>query len=382
MASNAAAVAVRRRRRRSALLAVVGAAAVVPACSAAVMLKDPGTANSFADELYEIISPDLYAIRLFHRNGWSGSHTVEKLTNQSQALYLLSTPQELAAFADASFAEPKAVFVNSSLLAEPNLFETLRATGSVSAVFLQFTNSTCDTLAQCPPYGAAYSPVHPEGIGTPSAALNPSAAHPWVPAGTGTVQSNFSFPIFGFPDQRTSDFTFAKAAANAFTAAPSGQGSSAGSVGVQWPYVAAEPHLYMGPAEMTSLQCLYMSTLEEGKYYCDPLGGQSVWAAAQDSTGTSAAVTSSDAVVLVAAAMDVRGLVQAQPGVGADQTVSGLVALLAAADAVAGMGREGWAAGTRVVFAGFQGERYGFVGSRKFLNDLFAPVRGLLLGVY
>ena len=88
-------------------------------------------------------------------------------------------------------------------------------------------------------------------------------------------------------------------------------------------------------------------------------------------------------------------------GVGADQTVSGLVALLAAADAVSssfpftrcpinivpghrygcdggnyvGLDASTWPQQSpRVVFAAFQAERFGFLGSRRFLNDLFATV--------
>ena len=283
----------------------------LPSCrQGAVQLKDPGDATSFAEELYEIITPDLFVIRLFHRDGWTGSHTVEKLANQSQALYGIATPADLDAFTSLSFdrGSPKAVFVNASMLLNPALFDTLEASGKVSAVFVQFVNTSCETAAQCPAYGVSYAPPSPLGAGTPSALINPNPDYQWVPAGQNTVLTNFSFPIFRLPDQASSDFAAAKANANVFSLGADGVTSP------EWPYVAAEPHLYFGPQDMTSSKCLTMSSLQEGKKYCDPLGGQSVWSAAQSSTGTAAPVTKDDNIVLVGAAMDVRNLVQAMPG--------------------------------------------------------------------
>jgi hypothetical protein len=323
-----------------ALLALVAAS---PQTAVGVQLKPPGTATSFADELYEIITPDLYTIRLFQRGGWTGSHTIDKLRNESQALLALSTPEDVAAFSATAYAAPKAVFVNASLLANATLLQTLRDTGSVSAVFLQWVNTTAclDGGAGCTTYGAAaaFGPQSPLGAGTPSAALNPDPDHVWLPNGSGAVLLNLSFPVFQLPDERLSNFVYSKALENAFTSSnidnDSGSSDSSTTVPV-WPYIAGEPHLYFGPEEMTSEQCLVMSALRDGSKYCDPLGGQSVWAAAQNSANQAAAVSTTDKLVVISAALDVRSIVQAQPGVGADQTVSALVAMLAAADAVAG----------------------------------------------
>jgi len=334
------------------LLLAVGVCVLVPA-GATVQLKDPATATSFADELYEIISPDLYIIRLFHRNGWTGSHTIEKLKNESQALYPIATEGDLADFVSTNFDAPKAVFVNRSLLSRSTLFSTLKATGSVSAVFLQFVNETsCVDTTNCPSYDVSDSPPSPLGYNTPSGSLNPDPNHIWVPSGNAAVLDNFSFPIFELPDEESSNFAYAKALENVFVADDEGISQA------EWPFIAAEPHLYLGPDEMTSTKCLQMSTVRADRHYCDPLGGQSVWSAAQDPDGLATAVTRDDNIVLVTASLDVRNLIQTQPGatsiglsthqayctdsvipfcllgVGADQTVSALVALLTAADAI------------------------------------------------
>ena len=294
-------------------LVAVGALALdsarTTASAAVVQLKDPSTVSSFFDELYEIISPDLYNIRLFHRDGWTGSRTVDKLRNESQALVALSTPSELVEFTATQFDAPKAVFINNSLLEDPKVFNTLQGSGQVSAVLLEYVNTTCETLAQCPSYDVSFAPPTPLGAGTPSAALNPYPDHVWVPSGVSTVMRNFSFPIFRLPDQESSDFAFAKASANVFS-----QPGVDGTIAPEWPYVAGEPHLYFGPDTMTSDRCLEMSTIQDGKKYCDPLGGQSVWAVAQDSNGATTSVSTDNNIILVAAAMDTRNLLQVQPG--------------------------------------------------------------------
>ena len=296
---------------------------------ASVQLKDPAIATSFADALYEIISPGQYAIRLFNRRGWSCSHTVDKLRNESQALFPIASADDLAFFVGTTFDDKKALFVNNSMMGDSNLFGVLANTSSVSAIFLQFINAS--DCPGCSAQGASLGPKYPFGTGTPSEGLNPSADRMWNPTGSGVVMANYSFPIFMLPDQQSSDFAYGKAMANVYT-----EDSNSGTVSATWPYVAAEPHLYLGPEEMTSVDCLTMSNVREGSKYCDPLGGQSIWAAAQNNAGEPAAITRDDTVVLVAAAMDVRSLIQTQPGLGADQTVSALVATLAAANAVAG----------------------------------------------
>ena len=54
---------------------------------------------------------------------------------------------------------------------------------------------------------------------------------------------------------------------------------------------------------------------------------------------------------------------------GADDSISGLVALLAAADTLSGVA-PGNLPTRRIVFAAFQGEAYGAIGSRKFVADV------------
>ena len=66
---------------------------------------------------------------------------------------------------------------------------------------------------------------------------------------------------------------------------------------------------------------------------------------------------------------------------GADDSISGLVALLAAADTLSGVA-PGNLPTRRIVFAAFQGEAYGAIGSRKRIDNVWYSYRYFLLSMY
>ena len=93
---------------------------------------------------------------------------------------------------------------------------------------------------------------------------------------------------------------------------------------------------------------------------CNPLGGQSVWA----SQGKLA--FNSD-VVIAATSMDSNALFHDLAS-NADGTFSGLAALLAAAQALGPTDINTFP--TKVIYGVFQGEQWGRIGSRKFVDDV------------
>ena len=107
----------------------------------------------------------------------------------------------------------------------------------------------------------------------------------------------------------------------------------------------------MGPSEMTSELCL-------SKQACQPIGGQSVWSYTQEDQ--------SKPVVLIATALDSVGDFYGQTDGG--QTGVTLAMVLTLAKALSGVVEE--LDDVEVLFAFFQGENWGRVGSRKFIDDL------------
>lgn len=110
-------------------------------------------------------------------------------------------------------------------------------------------------------------------------------------------------------------------------------------------------------AEVNSIDCLQNNM-------CLPLGGYSVWA----SMG-SGRVNGSLPAVVVTAALDGFSLFH-DAATAAEASMSGVVALLAAADALSRRGISAEKLDREVILSFFQGEKWGYVGSRNWLSEI------------
>ncbi|RHY26771.1 hypothetical protein DYB32_007311, partial [Aphanomyces invadans] len=118
---------------------------------------------------------------------------------------------------------------------------------------------------------------------------------------------------------------------------------------------------YFGPAKMDSITCLnFRNIYGDRSPKCLPVGGQSAW-------GVKGDLSSPRPAIVAMASMDTTSFSHVYAP-GANAGASGLVALLAAADALKTIPSS--ALKKNIVFSAFQGESYGFVGSRRFLADL------------
>ncbi|RDY12658.1 Nicastrin, partial [Mucuna pruriens] len=112
------------------------------------------------------------------------------------------------------------------------------------------------------------------------------------------------------------------------------------------------------------------SCLKEGT--CLPLGGYSVWSSLPPINISS--LQQSKPIILTVASMDSASFFR-DKGLGADSPISGLIALLAAVDALShldGLGdlSKQFLDQLSLVFAVFTGEAWGYLGSRRFLVEL------------
>lgn len=106
------------------------------------------------------------------------------------------------------------------------------------------------------------------------------------------------------------------------------------------------------------------SCLREGS--CLPLGGYSVWSALPTTNVSDS--SKEKAIVLTVASMDSASFFR-DKSLGADSPLSGLISLLAAADALSQI--EGIdTLAKQLVFVVFTGEAWGYLGSRRFLLEL------------
>jgi nicastrin len=205
-----------------------------------------------------------------------------------------------------------------------------------------------------------YSPesAAPQGYDTPSAQLNYGyIQYKWNSRGEGLTMLDF----FGIPMAYVTDSAVAQSLREESQSSSSDDNHR----------IVAEFNYYMGPEVMNSASCLAWHDVSNDRWNpkCLPLGGTSVWAAAG-----SPSVSADSPVLLVAAGMDSTGFFH-DLSPGANTAASNILTLLLAAKLIGTYVTDADldALPNRIVFALFQGESYGFVGSRSFLRDLAFP---------
>ncbi|KAG7387351.1 hypothetical protein PHYPSEUDO_014375 [Phytophthora pseudosyringae] len=278
-------------------------------------------------------------VRLFHSAGSIGCRS---LTDSDMApLYPIASSDELQSFvsgaADQQDADAKYVLVMAESLLSYDAISS--AIGRIGGLFLY-----PETGAN----NASFDAPTPQGDGTVDGALNPftSEKAKWNPTGNGFLAKSLPFPVVML-ENATTGAEFTKRA----------QTNMKGGHGATY---KAFLNYYFGPEEMNSLKCLNFTNIYGNRSpKCDPIGGQSSWAMRGN--------LKSEEIVLAMAGMDATSVSHVLAP-GANTGASGLVALLAAAHALKGLPDSAF--DKKVVFAAFQAEKFGFVGSRKFLSDL------------
>ncbi|CAN0218952.1 unnamed protein product, partial [Ectocarpus sp. 4 AP-2014] len=200
----------------------------------------------------------------------------------------------------------------------------------------------------------------PQGDSTPSAAFDVDASYPWNSRGDGLLMESFDFPMV-LVGGGSSDDVRARAVSNGNVGGPSWR----------YPLHKARMAFYFGGSAMdlNSQECLGWTDINGDRSpQCKPLGGQSSWAS------VGGAGLGGRQTVLAVSGMDSTSMFHDRAP-GANSAVSGLVALLSAAESLGTAGRSGSvdfsALPRQIVFATFQARLfpYGFTGSRRFVQD-------------
>uniref|UniRef100_A0A7S4IVG1 Nicastrin n=2 Tax=Odontella aurita TaxID=265563 RepID=A0A7S4IVG1_9STRA len=248
---------------------------------------------------------------------------------------------------------------------------------------------------------AHYSPdpQTPRGYGTPSENLAVGPNYAWNPNGDALALKNmYGLPAGYIPDSSVSSAILEAAKEQGSVVAEMLAKGRELSGDELYPAINAEFNYYMGGSDLNSKDCLGWRDVDDGTWNpkCLPLGGNSVWAAAGTPEGSSdggdaaaddggrrkledANANADDddgkkPVVLLATNLDSTSMFHdASPG--ANSAASNVLALLLAAKLLGSNVDDAAldALPNRPVFAFFQSETYGFVGSRAFLRDVAYP---------
>ena len=225
------------------------------------------------------------------------------------------------------------------------------------------SSSSSSSSSTPTPYSPA--PSAPQGKRTPSQLLNwGNSYYSWNSIGDGLMEKN----LYGIP--------------MAFAHNPEVATYLLEAVGDnQDKLIQAEFNYYMGPKEMNSFQCLAWRDVADDEWdpKCQPLGGNSVWATAGplvDSQQRRRRLENNNnnaakPVFVVGTAIDAGSLFYGA-AYGASTGASNTLALLMAAKLVGSYVDDATLENLnkQIVFGFFQGEGYGFLGSRSFLQDV------------
>uniref|UniRef100_A0AAV1V158 Nicastrin n=1 Tax=Peronospora matthiolae TaxID=2874970 RepID=A0AAV1V158_9STRA len=278
-------------------------------------------------------------VRLFHSRGSIGCRSLS--TTDMATLHPIASSQDLQKF----------ISGNSHLVTSDEKYVLVMAESLVQYDVLLPRFDRIGGLFIFPDAGAtntSFDAVTPQGDGTVDGVLNPFASDKtkWNPTGNALLTKLLPFPVVMLQNASVGAEFTKRAQKNA----DSGSGAT----------YKAFMNYYFGPEDMDSIKCLeFVNIYGHRSPRCDPIGGQSSWAMRGN--------LKSDEIVMAMAGMDATSLSHVLAP-GANTAASGLVALLAAAHALKGLPDSAF--DKKVVFAAFQAEKFGFVGSRKFLSDL------------
>jgi len=226
-------------------------------------------------------------------------------------------------------------------------------------------------------------PLTPQGEGTPMENLSVGSSYEWNVNNNGdglTFTDMAGIPTVYIEDSQTATYlrNVASEQANSISSDPNT---------AVYPSVLSEFNYYMGPSEtaegtqVTSQQCLEWRDID-GNWSpkCLPLGGNSIWAAAGSpvTLGNDNNENADDddnsqdrPTIILSASIDSTSMFH-ELSPGANTAASNILSLLLAAELLGSSVNDKVLDQlySRIIFAFFQGESYGFIGSRLFVKDV------------
>lgn len=317
-------------------------------------------------------------VALYYRNGRIGCGTIDRSVNIGELYYYKG------ALPDNQDNPYVMVVEDYDLTAETIGMLSAAADGKLQGILVvnSTKSSSDDNSGNNQDTNTYLSPASktPLGYNTPMANLNYGHnAYQWNPKGEGLLDYNLiGMPMAYIPDSDV-----------ASSIREESQNNEGNSV------VAAEFNYYMGPDGITSKDCLQWkdAATDEWNPKCLPLGGSSVWASAgsppnannngryrnlnvetRDQDMQERDLANKRQVVLLAAGMDSTSMFH-DMSPGANTAASNILTIAMAAKLIGSNMNDQLLDNLpkRIVLALFEGESYGFLGSRSFLRDHAYP---------
>ena len=291
--------------------------------------------------------------REMHSQGGVGCWAPKKGT--AGVLRRVSTSKDLDDLLAEEGAEKTAVLMPASMLTGAHL-KRMNDTTYVAGVLVEPDEDAATGAAYSFSPGRQDAATDMASSSSSSSSSGGGGRVLWNPGGTGASYETYRFPVVLISAASNDTAVLRSKLAEAGSAT----GATGATAGPGRAMVRFD--LWFGPSRMDSVTCLGLIG-SNGQQACDPTGGQSAWA-------TFGPVSRSIETVVLAATMDSLAFFP-EKAFGANAAASGLIAALAAADAlgkVPGVGD----LPRRIMVMAFQGEARARVGSRRFVADVEA----------
>jgi len=355
--------------------------------------QTPTLNEPFQTELKSL--PHAPCVSLFHRNGRIGCGTVGRDEMTGTLLHWTTlTSDNYYSSAMAQISPFVAVLdefeYTSDVIDQISSFSSDDGTALVQGILILNSTSSASYLNA--------APVSPKGQNTPSYQLTPGYDYEWNANGDGLMLKD----MYGIPSGFLGDEEIATyilqvskdqsslVLASASKSSSNNDGSSGGggfftSKSMSMPPVVAEFNMYMGPQNIDTASCLsWIDNDDIWRPKCLPLGGNSVWATAgspyQSTNNDNNNGNNDDGgdgktpIIMVATNLDSTSMFHDRVP-GANTAAANILTVLMAAKLIGSSLPDDELDGLnkKIMFAFFQGEQYGYLGSRSFLRDVAYP---------
>ena len=342
--------------------------------------KFVGLDQPFASSVFSNID-HFPCVTLYHRNGRIGCGTLDRENSpESSILYwknVIPSNDQSNDNDNDEVVSYVAVMTDFEYTNE-NMESLLALDAEDSSISLQGVLILNHTVSEDQITPTSPESMYPQGYNTPSANLAQftNNQYAWNPTGDSNMyQDYYGIPSILISNKELSSYIYTRAKQQSLTM----DGSK----------VVATFNYYMGPQDSTSIECLsWKDTDDTWSPKCLPLGGNSIWSATgspppspnsndkanddQNNNDNDNEWNARD-VILLATSIDATAAFH-DASTGASTAASNIMTLLLTAYHI---GNISWQTldsfSKQIVFGFFQGESYGFMGSRNFIKDQAYP---------
>ncbi|XP_017266646.1 nicastrin isoform X2 [Kryptolebias marmoratus] len=312
--------------------------------------------NSVEDKIYVNLNYSIPCVRLLNATHQIGCQS--SMSGDVGVLHLLESEENLDWVLRSGPNPPYIVILESTLFTRSIMMKLKNGSSRVAGVVV--VAPTTNPQEGFSPHNTCPN----ENTGVYSEDYDPTMAHcnvtVWNPLGNNLSYEEFDFPIFSLKDDNDTQvirqcYMDHNRAAN-------------GSV-PQYPLCAMQLFSHMS-AVTDTVTCMRRNSINFSinPDVCDPLGDFNVWASTNPLNNTAKGHKTGETVIIAAARLDSRSFFfDLAPG--AESTASGLVTLLAAANALRNFTQDNQLNRT-IFYTFFHGETFDYIGSSRMVYDM------------